>query len=1124
MLPKRPDLKIIITSATIDVEKFSQHFDQAPIIEVSGRTYPVEVIYRPMAEMETDDIYGGILAAIDEIQQWNNSVLHQESDILVFLSGEAEINEAMRQLNQVNIPHVEVLPLYAKLSIQQQNRVFQPHRGRRIILATNVAETSVTVPGIRYVIDTGYARISRYSVRHKIQRLPVEPISQASANQRKGRCGRISEGICIRLYSEDDFLNRPEFTEAEILRTNLAAVILQMLRSGLGEISSFPFVDKPDRRLISDGFQLLWELQAIDELSVSKRSSMPKLTTLGRCLAKLPLDPRLARMLLAAGKYGCGREVLIIISAMEVQEPRQYPVDKKQVAEQQHRQYWHSESDFMAYINLWDNYQKQRQFLSKNQLKQWCKQSFLSALRMYEWTDVHRQLTASSKSLSLTINTEPAPYDAIHQSLLTGLLGQVGVLDDESGEYTGARNRRFKIFPGSSQFKSQFKRKSKKPHRWIVAGQLVETRQLYAHQVAKIDFKWLLDSASHLIKRQFYEPHYHVKSGTVMAFERISLYGLVIVEKNRTAYTHIDPQQAREIFIRAALVEGRYALHPRIKHQLKKSRAGNKASTDHFFVHQQKLIDEIHDLETKSRRRDILVDDEVIYAFYQQRIPDTVNNISAFEHWRKQIEKEQPKLLFIDRERLMQHDANHVNEAQFPKALMLGDINLPLVYHFEPGHLDDGVSVQVPISLLHLIPDNPLQWLVPGLLREKLIAIVKALPKQWRKHFVPVPGFIDKVLAQFNKQFPMSSASVDQPLLSSLSEQLYQQTGVRVPEEVWQSIDIDDYYFMNIQLIDDCGECIDRGRNLALLRQRHRDNVQQKLQTAGNDFERENITRWDFETLPEIHHLNHNGATTIAYPVLVDNGDSVSLLLHDDPIEARYKSLIGVVRLALLSRRDTVKYLRKRLFKGNDLLLSQVNMGNRSQVVDDILLTAMRYTCFKAFSLPMDRGQFFQAVEEGRGQFVEIAETMADLLLTSLEKVVTIHRTIDQFNNPAIIDAAIADIRQQLAHLFYPGCLYETPYEWFSQFPRYLQAICLRLEKVASQIEKDNHYIDEIAMHWQRYTDRLKELGSAQCLQNKALVDYRWMIEELRISLFAQTIRTLKPVSTRRLNKYWLSC
>lgn len=1144
LLPKRPDLKVIITSATIDVEKFSEHFQQAPVIAVSGRTYPVELWYRPIADTETTDHYDGIVAAIDEIQQYEQKSGHREGDILVFCSGESDIREAARQLHRATIPDLEVLPLYAKLSVQQQNRIFQRHRRRRIILSTNIAETSITVPGIRYVIDTGYARISRYSIRHKIQRLPIEPISQASANQRKGRCGRLSAGICIRLYSETDFLSRPAFTEAEILRTNLAAVILQMLRLGLGDISSFPFVDKPDRRLIGDGLQLLQELQAVDcpqpqqrrcrtdgdgamkpdhiatRHSCPRRSPpIPSLTAVGRQLAKLPLDPRLGRMLLAAGKHGCVREILIIVSAMEIPDPRQYPTDKKQMADGQHRQYWHPQSDFIAYINLWDNYQQQRQGLSKNQLKQWCQQSFLSVLAMREWCDLHRQLAVASQSLGLKVNTEPASYEQLHRALLTGLLGQVGLLSDEHGEYVGARQRRFRLFPGSSQARPRGNSRSRKKHRWIVAGQLLETRQLYAHQVAKIEPEWLLASADHLVKRQCYQPHYHAQSGRVMAFAKISLYGLVIADKNRLPYDNIDPRQARDIFIRAALVEGHYARHPRIAKMLAKLRRQQRQDS-HFFLRQQQLIDDIQALEAKSRRRDILVDDQLIDDFYQQRIPDTVNSISTFECWREQVEKSEPQQLFIAREYLMQHDANRVSEAQFPKHMTLAGTALPLVYHFEPGHPDDGVSLQVPLAMLPTLPSHRLQWLIPGLLREKLIAIVKGLPRQWRRHFVPVPTYVDQVLAQLRQQPSSSSPScpaLDRPLLATISEQLYRLTGTQVPTDIWEAIEIDDYYRLNIQLLDDAGECIDRGRDLTLLRQRHRRQLQQQLQTASHAIERAAVSHWDFGELPQTYRLNRDGATITAYPALVDKGDSVNLLLHDDPIEARYQSLQGVVRLALLSQRDSVKYLRKQLFKGRELALGAVAMGNRQQVMDDILLAAMQRACFEQAPLPVNQRQFNQALEQGRGQFVETAQTIAQLLFTTLDKVIVIHRKIDQIHRPL----AIADIRQQLQHLLYPGCLYETPYHWLSQLPRYMQAICLRLEKVAGRVAKDRCSIEEIDVHWQRYLARRQELGKARCLQDKVLVEYRWSIEELRISLFAQTVKTLKPVSSQRLHKYW---
>jgi len=657
LLPKRPDLKVIITSATIDVEKFSEHFNNAPIISVSGRTFPVEVVYRPLIDTESDSQFDGILNAIHEISE-----IDARGDILVFMAGEGDIRETALKLRRAELKHLEIVPLYARLSIAEQNKVFQPHKGRRVVLATNVAETSLTVPGIRYVIDPGFARISRYSFRTKIQRLPIEPISQASANQRKGRCGRVSEGVCIRLYSEDDFSGRAEFTEPEILRTNLAAVILQMSQLRLGDIQHFPFVDKPDHRLINDGQTLLQELQAVNATG--------KLTKLGQRLARLPIDPRLGRMLLAAETLDCFDEVLIIISVLSVQDPRERPADKQQAADQKHREYWHEQSDFIAYLTLWQRFEIERQALSKNQLVRWCKKNFLSYLRLREWREVHTQLLLSlkndknkktpvKKKTDAESDTLSINYTAIHQALLTGLLGNIGCYSKEvNREYIGARNKRWSVFPGSSQFK--------KSHQWILSAQLLETSKLYAHTVAKVEPDWILKAAEHLVKRNYVEPHYNARSGQVMAFEKVTLYGLVLLEKNQVSYGKINAALSRQTFIRAALVEGNYSENRRVQQSLRKA---NKES--HFWLHLQSLLKELHDLEAKSRRKDILVDEEIIFNFFDEIIPPSVVNLEGFEHWRKDIEKTQAQLLFIDREHLMQHDAGQITVAQFPNRLQL---------------------------------------------------------------------------------------------------------------------------------------------------------------------------------------------------------------------------------------------------------------------------------------------------------------------------------------------------------------------------------------------------------------------------------------------------------------------
>ncbi|MGS2718651.1 ATP-dependent RNA helicase HrpA [Eionea flava] len=1154
LLPKRPDLKVIITSATIDVEKFSQHFNDAPVIEVSGRTYPVEVRYRPPLDLSSDsssdsssssddvDMYRAMLMVIDEIRNEDTA-----GDILVFFSGEREIREAALTLRRAQLPHTEVLPLYARLTVAEQNKIFQSHRGQRIVLSTNVAETALTVPGIRYVIDTGLARVSRYSFRTKVQRLPIEPISQASANQRKGRCGRVSEGVCIRLYSEEDFNQRPEFTDAEILRTNLAAVILQMSQLKLGDVRRFPFVDMPDHRLINDGNKLLQELQAVDERG--------KLLPLGRQLAMLPVDPRLGRMLLAANQHNCLHEMTVIVSALSVQDPRDRPANKQQAADQAHRQWWDEQSDFVAYIHLWTAYEEQRQTLSGNQLQKWCKKHYLAYMRMREWRDIHTQICVALKRLGLVPkarstevkkseqpvvkqssvknpshppakNTPIANYEGVHSSLLSGLLGYIGFLSEEKGtvgEYLGTRNRRFSLFPGSSQFK-------KKP-KWIVAGQLLETSKLYAHHVAKVDPQWILSNAQHLIKRHHSEPHYTAKSGQVMAYEKITLYGITLIEKQRVSYGAIDPVESRKLFIRSALVEGQYADHGRVKQRL----ARKPSAKDDFFVHQQTMLNELHALEAKSRRRDIVVDEDILFAFYDSRLPSDIVNLQGFEHWRKTAETTEPRLLFIDRDRLMQHDASDITEAQFPDSLVVEGYTLPLSYHFEPNHPHDGVSLHVPVTALHLIDDAPLEWLVPGLLREKCIAMVKALPKQWRKHFVPVPSCVDKALGRLSPK--------NHTLVGGLSAELLRQTGVKIPDELWHNIELDSYYRMNIMVTDEHQQLIDSGRDLVQLKARYRDHVQAHLEVVGDDFEISGFTHWEpallvGNRLPESHDIQQQGMSIRAYPAFVDNGHCVDLKLLDNPQEAVVNSVKGQVRLAVLSQKETVKYLQKNLFKGKELGLSVVDIGSKEQVIDDIICAAVRQVCFEsqgvtaapfeqepmAQLLQRDRTAFLHAVEQGRGLIVARAEALVSLLVKALAHVVGIKKTIKQAKNPLVMAYAAGDVQQQLQGLFYKGMVYDTPYFALQQYERYLQAIALRLDKVAGQVHKDRALMAELQPLIARFDDKVQQVGNVEARLNQPLNTYRWMLEELRVSLFAQTVKTVMPVSTKRLNKQWELC
>lgn len=1106
LLPKRPDLKLIITSATIDVERFSKHFNDAPIIEVSGRTYDVDVWYRPPETSEgDDDPYRPIVDAIDELQQHERAAkLPRGGDILVFLSGEREIREAAKALRNAQFKNLEIVPFYARLSWAEQQKVFAPHKGRRVVLATNVAETSITVPGIRYVIDPGFARISRYSYRTKVQRLPVEPISQASANQRKGRCGRVSAGICVRLYSEEDFLARPEFTDPEILRTNLAAVILQMLQLRMGDIRKFPFIDPPDNRLINDGFKLLEELHAV--------TPQQRLTGTGRQLAQLAVDPRLARMLLAAAELGSLREVMIVASALSAQDPRERPADKQQAADQMHRRFWEDHSDFLALVKLWDYFDQQRQELSQNQLRRQCQKEFLNYVRWREWRDVHHQLNLVAKRLNLKQNREPADYETVHRALLTGLLGNVGTHHEEH-EYMGVRNRKFSIFPGSSQFKARPK--------WLMSAELLETSRLFAHTVAKIEPEWVVTAAEHLIKRHHFEPHYDRRSGRVKAYERISLYGLTLVEKQRIDFTDLDPEVCRQVFIRSALVEGRYLRRPssgRGKNIAQANRPKGGAPKQHhnipaFFAHNQQLVKELNDLEAKSRRRDILVDDDELYAFYDERIPASVVSRASFDQWRREAERDDERILFVPRERLMQHAAADVTEAQFPDELEWQGMVFPLKYHFEPGHPDDGVSLQVPVSLLHLVPERRLDWLVPGLLRDKCISLIRGLPKSWRRHFVPVPDVVDKALTA------MKADNV--ALTDALGQQMKRQTLVEVPDEVWAEVEVDDFYRFNIQVLDDAGTVIARGRDLPELRTRYRERLQENIQSAASGWEREGIQRWDLETLPETVQLRRAGLQIRAYPALIDQGTEVALQVLDDEREALQKNRRAVARLLLLENPQTVKYLHKELLKDDALALAVAGIGTRTQAVDDLLLASAAHLALDDQPLPRNAEQFAAANARVKSGLTAYAQELSAVLSTSLTDLVAVKKQLKQHRQTLPLAFTLSDINHQLQQLFYPGLVYQTPEQWLRQYPRYLQALMQRLEKAPLNPNKDRQLLEEIRPHWERLEDYLQREGELQMELNDALREYRWAIEELRVSLFAQTLKTRMPVSTKRLNKLW---
>ncbi len=1084
LVQKRTDLKVIITSATIDVDRFSKHFNDAPIIEVSGRTFPVELRYRPWADLY-EDVNEAIVESIGEI-------LHESKgkggDILIFLSGERDIREASHAIKKASFPHLDILPLYARLSLAEQNRIFQPHKGRRVVLATNVAETSLTVPGIKYVIDTGVARISRYSLRNKVQRLPIEAISRASADQRKGRCGRVSEGICYRLYGEDDFLSRPEFTDAEILRTNLAAVVLQMLHMKIGDVRDFPFVDKPDNRLINDGFKLLEELKAV--------SKSGKVTPVGRLLYSLPLDPRLARVVVEANNLSCLKEVLIIVSALSIQDPRERPAEKQQAADTLHRRFWDEHSDFISFVNLWNYLEEKRQELSQNQFRKLCKNECLNYLRVREWRDLHYQLKLSAKSLKYMENKEAAHTDHIHQAIVAGFLSNVGQksIEQNSREYEGTRNRKFVIFPGSSQ--------NKKRPKWLVASEFIETSQLFAHNIAKVDPQWVLDLADHLVKKHYFEPHYDVKAGQVKAFVKISLFGLVLVEKKRVHYNNVNQKEAHEVFVREALVEGKYR------------------GTGEFFNRNQSLIEEIEALEAKSRRRDIMVDEQVIVDFYQSVVPQNICNLRGFEHWRKSEEQNNPELLFLRRDQLMLHDADEVTEAQFPSELRLGDYTIPVQYGFDPGKKYDGVSISVPVEVLHHLPEYQLDWLVPGLLKEKCIALVKALPKRIRKYYVPVPGTIDKI-------FPRLKVS-NTPLTEALTKELKIIASNDIQAEDWGTEPLDDFYFMNIVIVDERGKAIDQSRNLSELKSAYRENVQKTIARVGSELEQSDITEWNFNDLPESIELDKGSIKIKAFPTLVDDKNAVQLKMLDAPHESQTAMVRGLTRLAALKCTTTTKYLAKNLLKGKDLGLAVVDMGKRELIIDDIIMASIKEAIFPGMnetqiSSVRSQASFHMVVEKGKANIVQIAEAYEKYLVEALHEVVQVRKQLKQSKHALALAFTYGDISQQLDRLFYNGCFFATPLHWIEQYPRYIKAISIRLEKAPMNPRKDKMSVDELAALWKLHQDKLEKEGVAAYNMNIEWQQYRWMLEEMRVSLFAQTLKTLMPVSEKRLRKHWNS-
>ena len=1074
LLPKRPDLKVIITSATIDVERFSKHFSDAPVIEVSGRTYPVDVHYLGDIEDREEGVTEQIAQLVDDIDAQR---FGPRGDVLVFLPGEREIRELSKRLKGDS--HRQILPLYARLSAAEQNRVFNPSgKGMRVVLATNVAETSLTVPGIRYVIDPGDARISRYSYRSRLQRLPVEAISQASANQRKGRCGRVAEGVCLRLYSEEDFLRRPEFTDPEILRTNLAAVILRMLQLGLGQPSAFPFVDPPEPKMVRDGFKLLEELGA-----VSKRG---KLTALGHKMAKLPVDPKLSRMLLAAQEQQCLAEVLVIVSAMAVQDPRERPADKQTQADQAHARFNHPRSDFMAWLNLWRYYEEQRQTLSQNQLRKLCKREYLAYLRMREWRDIHSQLTIACRQIGLRVKPsleEEANYEGIHKALLAGLLGQIAQ-QDEGRTFNAARNRKVQIFPGSGQYK--------KPPPWLVAGEIVETSQVFARQCAAIEPQWLVRINPYLLKHHYYEPAWQMRSGRVMASERITLFGLTVSDGKRVHYGDIDPDVSRSLMIREALVPGHYKSPPQ------------------FLKHNLRVIREVQDLESRARRRDLLVDEEALYAFYDERLPKECVSAVSLERWLKR-DQSAASSLELKREQILTRDPGAELTEQFPSTLIWAGTEYKLRYQFEPGKANDGVSITVPLPLLNRVPRYRFDWLVPGLLREKCVALLKGLPKHLRKQLVPVPDVVDAALAELEPD--------DVDLCQALSVVLKRQRSVAIGAEDWQIETLADYYRMNIRVVDERGKLLAQSRSMTELVAQFRDGASTSKTAPDSAFVQKTVSEWDFGDLPDRWQGRAAGMDIVAYPALVDKGDHVDLALLDYPAEAALAHRAGVARLAIKRSAQTNKYLKKQLFASNEAALAIAGCQlERAVVVEEVIMASLMQTPDDT-AIPRQPAAFNALLENARGQWVPTALEMERTLLNFLKPVATAMARLKSYSSSDYGDTR-ADITAQLAGLTKPGTWFSTPSQWLGQYPRYGKALLHRVERLSGQYAKDQKSMAALQPLIERLEERQQRYPELVALCPHAM-EFRWMLEEYRVSLFAQQLGTKLPVSLKRLEEQW---
>ncbi|MFE7403730.1 ATP-dependent RNA helicase HrpA [Streptomyces sp. NPDC057557] len=1091
LLPKRPDLKVVITSATIDPERFARHFGEAPIVEVSGRTYPVEVRYRPLLEEEGDDSdrdqITAICDAVDELQS------EGPGDVLVFLSGEREIRDTADALNKKNLRHTEVLPLYARLSHAEQHRVFQRHTGRRIVLATNVAETSLTVPGIKYVIDPGNARISRYSHRTKVQRLPIERISQASANQRKGRCGRTSDGICIRLYSEDDFLTRPEFTDPEILRTNLASVILQMTAAGLGDIEKFPFIDPPDHRNIRDGIQLLQELGALDP---DEKDPKKRLTQLGRKLSQLPVDPRLARMVIEAERNGCAREVMVIAAALSIQDPRERPSDKQTQADQQHARFKDETSDFLAFLNLWRYVREQQKERGSSSFRRMCKQEYLNFLRIREWQDIYAQLRTVAKQMGMQVE-EPsadtdAPEQSVHTSLLAGLLSHIGLKDTEKNEYLGARSAKFAIFPGSALFKKQ--------PRFVMSAELVETSRLWARVNAKVEPEWIEPLAQHLLKRTYSEPHWEKDQAAVMAYERVTLYGVPIVAQRKINFGRIDAETSRDLFIRNALVEGDWRTH----HQ--------------FFHDNRKLLGEVEELEHRARRRDILVDDETLFDFYDRRIPDHVVSGAHFDSWWKHKRRDEPDALDFERSMLINEKAGAVTKDDYPDSWRQGKLKFRVTYQFEPGADADGVTVHVPLQVLNQVTAEGFDWQIPGLREEVVTELIRSLPKPIRRHYVPAPNYAGKFLDQ--------AVPLQEPLPVTLARELQRMVGVPVGADDFDLTRIPDHLKITFRIVDERRRKVAEDKDLDALKLQLRPKARQALSKAaaatagpsGESIERSGLTDWTIGTLNRVFETRRAGQPVKAYPALVDQGDTVAVRLFDTEAEQLQSMWRGTRKLILLNIPvNPAKFASDKLTNQQKLALSRNPHGSIQALFEDCATAAADRLIGAHGGPAWDEESFRKLYDKVRADLVALTEHTVKQVQQVLAAWQACERRLKATNSLVLVNN-VTDARDQLAALVPPGFVTATGLRRLPDLMRYLVAVDRRLQQMPTAVQRDTTRMEKVHEMQDEYAWLLEQMPRGRPVPQEVL-DIRWMIEELRVSYFAHALGTAYPVSDKRIVK-----